>query len=168
MHVAQSIISRLCVQGDQERRVLHMAASIRLRHLRNRFLSATSTVQALPGAHRGSDQTVRNRLHSAGPRARRPYRGPVLTQRHRLNRVQWAQRRLWTVRHYWRHIWFNDESYFFLQRHGGKRGIYRRPNERYAQTCVNEAPPHGVGCGYLYRRKPLTACPRRTERAIRC
>ena len=46
---------------------------IRLHHLRNRFLSAQSTVQALPGNQRISRQTVRNRIHGAGLRAYRPY-----------------------------------------------------------------------------------------------
>jgi hypothetical protein len=36
--------------------------SIRLRHLRDRFTTATSTAAAIPGQRRISDQTVRNRL----------------------------------------------------------------------------------------------------------
>ena len=65
---------------------------IRLRHLRNRFLSAQSTVQALPGNQRISRQTVRNRIHGAGLRAYRPYQGNVLTRRHRQARMLWAIR----------------------------------------------------------------------------
>ena len=61
---------------------------IRLRHLRNRLASASSTVQSMSAARRISDQTVRNRLHDAGLWARRPYRGPVLTDRHRQNRLR--------------------------------------------------------------------------------
>ena len=44
---------------------------IRLRHLRDRFLSATTTARAIFG-RRVCSQTVRNRL-----RASRPYTGPV-------------------------------------------------------------------------------------------
>ena len=45
---------------------------IRLRHLRDRFTTATSTAAAIPGQHRISEQTVRNCLREAGIRARRP------------------------------------------------------------------------------------------------
>lgn len=119
---------------------------IRLRHLRNRLASASSTVQSMSAARRISDQTVRNRLHDAGLWARRPYRGPVLTDRHRQNRLQWAnQHRQWTVGNDWRRVWFSDESFFVLQRHDRRRRVYRRVHERYAQNSVDEAPPHGGG-----------------------
>ena len=75
---------------------------IRLRHLRNRFLSAQSTVQALPGNQRISRQTVRNRIHGAGLRAYRPYQGNVLTRRHRQARMLWAnQHQAWILRNHW-------------------------------------------------------------------
>jgi len=64
---------------------------IRLRHLRERFTTATSTASTIPGMRRISDQTVRNRLRDAGIRARRPVRAVVLNQQHRQNRLQWAQ-----------------------------------------------------------------------------
>lgn len=119
---------------------------IRLRHLRNRFLPASSTVQACAGVRRISDQTVRNRLHAAGLRAYRPLRGNVLTGRHRQARLQWAtQHRRWTLLNHWRHVWFSDESQFLLHRHDRRRRVYRRVNERYQQNCVDEAPPHGGG-----------------------
>ena len=119
---------------------------IRLRHLRNRFLSAQSTVQALPGNQRISRQTVRNRIHGAGLRAYRPYQGNVLTRRHRQARMLWAnQHQAWTLRNHWRHVWFSDESRFLLHRHDGRRRVYRRRGERYAAPCVDEALPHGGG-----------------------
>ena len=50
---------------------------------------------ALTGT-RVSVQTVRNRLHSAGLRARRPYVGVPLSQRHRQARLAWTrQHRRW-------------------------------------------------------------------------
>ena len=119
---------------------------IRLRHLRNRFLSAQSNVQALPCNQRISRQTVRNRIHGAGLRAYRPYQGNVLTRRHRQARMLWAnQHQALTLRNHWRHVWFSDESRFLLQRHDGRRRVYRRRGERYAAPCVDEAPPHGGG-----------------------
>ena len=50
---------------------------IRLRHLRDRFTTATSTAAAIPEQRRISDQTVRNRLREAGIRARRPVKAVV-------------------------------------------------------------------------------------------
>ena len=43
---------------------------IRLRHLRNRFTTASSTASVVPGLRTISDQTVRNRLREAGIRSR--------------------------------------------------------------------------------------------------
>jgi len=158
-NVARSTISRLWTRfratgtpADQPRSGRPRSTTpaqdrfIVLRHLRNRFLPASSTVQAIPGRRRISDQSVRNRLHAAGLHARRPVRGPVLTQRHRMNRLQWSRQRLhWTLQQDWRHVSFSDESHFLLQRHDRRRRVYRRRNERYAQNCVDEAPPHGGG-----------------------
>ena len=159
LNVSQSTISRLWNRFRQSGSTADAPRSgrprvttpaqdrfIRLRHLRNRFLSAQSTVQALPGNQRISRQTVRNRIHGAGLRAYRPYQGNVLTRRHRLARMLWAnQHQAWTLRNHWRHVWFSDESRFLLQRHDGRRRVYRRRGERYAAPCMDEAPPHGGG-----------------------
>jgi hypothetical protein len=75
---------------------------IRLRHLRDRFTTATSTAVAIPGQRRISNQTVRNRLREAGIRARRPVKAVVLTRRHRKVRLQWVRtHRVWLQQH-WR------------------------------------------------------------------
>jgi hypothetical protein len=97
---------------------------IRLRHLRNRFLPASSTVQIIPGARRISDQTVRNRLRAAGLRAYRLLGGNVLTRRYHQARLQWAtQHQHWTPRNHWRHIWFFDESSFLRHRNNRRRSV---------------------------------------------
>ena len=159
LNVSQSTISRLWNRFRQSGSTADAPRSgrprvttpaqdrfIRLRHLRNRFLSAQSTVQALPGNQRISRQTVRNRIHGAGLRAYRYYQGNVLTRRHRQARMLWAnQHQAWTLRNHWRHVWFSDESRFLLQRHDGRRRVYRRRGERYAAPCVDEAPPHSGG-----------------------
>ena len=69
---------------------------IRIRHLRNRFLTAESTAAGLPFPRRISSRTVLRRLAAVGIRPRRPYRGPNLTPRERL---QWARGHVrWTIR----------------------------------------------------------------------
>jgi transposase len=95
LNVSQSNISRLWDRYQQQGsthdrprsgrpRVTTPAQNshIRLRHLRNRFTTATSTAAAIPGQRRISHQTVRNRLLEAGIRTRRPVKAVVLTRRH--------------------------------------------------------------------------------------
>ncbi len=62
-----------------------------------------------------SDQTIRNRLHEGGLRARRPLVGPVLTAWHRGARLAFAiEHQNWQVCH-WRPVFFTDESRFTLK-----------------------------------------------------
>ncbi|KAL0165878.1 hypothetical protein M9458_037722, partial [Cirrhinus mrigala] len=57
-----------------------------------------------------SAQTVRNRLHEGGMRARRPQVGVVLTAQHRAGRLAFAREHQdWQIRH-WRPVLFTDES----------------------------------------------------------
>ena len=60
---------------------------IRVRHLRDRFTTATSISSSILGRHRVFDQTVWIRLREAGRNARRPVRGVSLNQRHCQNRL---------------------------------------------------------------------------------
>lgn len=118
--------------------------NIVLRHLRNRFLPAART-RAEMFQGRLSAQTIRNRLRSANLHARRPSRGPILTPFHRRQRLLWAQRHLrWTQRD-WNRVVFSDESRFTLRFADGRLRVWRRPNERYAQCCVQEVDRFGGG-----------------------
>jgi hypothetical protein len=56
---------------------------IRVFHLRNRTVAASTTTARIPGLRRISSQTVRKRLRQHGIRPRRPYFGAVLTPLHR-------------------------------------------------------------------------------------
>lgn len=157
-NVAQSTISRLWDRYQRYRltrdlprtgrpRVTSNAQDryIRLRHMRERFTTATSTASSIPGNRRISDQTVRNRLREAGLRARRPLRAVVLNNVHRQNRLQWAhEHRVWS-QHQWRKVWFSDESRFLLQRADGRARVYRRNNERFARNCIQEVDSFGGG-----------------------
>ena len=109
LNVSQSNISRLWDRYQQQcsthdrpwsgrPRVTTPAQNchIRLRHLRDRFTTATSTAAAIPEQRRISHQTVRNRLREAGIRARRPVKAVVLTRRHRQVGLQWVRtHRVW-------------------------------------------------------------------------
>ena len=118
---------------------------IRLLHLRNRTVAATVTPNRIPGLRRISAQTIRNRLRAHGLRARRPYFGATLRDRHRQARVRWCNTvRVWNLQN-WRRVWFSDESRFHLEKRDGRIRVYRRRNERFAQNCVVEVDNFGGG-----------------------
>ena len=99
---------------------------------------------ALTGT-RVSVQTVRNRLHSAGLRARRPYVGVPLSLRHRQARLTWTrQHRQWTNQQ-WATVLFTDESRFLLDMLDRRRRVWRRRGERYANCAIVEHDRYGGG-----------------------
>jgi hypothetical protein len=120
---------------------------IRFIHLRNRFVTAVHTARLTPGRTnvRNSDQTVRNRLHQCGRRARRPLKGSTLKQRHRACRLQWDRTRLRWNRNTWQNILFSDESRFCLKFSDGRARVYRRRGERFSDACVLETDRFGGG-----------------------
>ena len=109
---------------------------IRFIHLRNRFVTAVHTARLTPGRTnvRISDQTVRNRLHQCGLRARRPLKGSTLKQRHRAAPLQWGRTRLRWNRNTWQNILFSDESRFCLKFSDGRGRVYRRRGERFSDA----------------------------------
>jgi hypothetical protein len=67
-------------------------------HSRNRSTRATETARQTVGTHQRpiSADTIRHRLVASNLRCYRPASGPVLTPRHRQERLQWAfQRQNW-------------------------------------------------------------------------
>ena len=118
--------------------------AIRLAHLRNRHLTATETAVNTVGSHyrRINPKTVRNRL-----RARRPNVGLPLNRACRARRMAWVTSqapRCFPMRQ-WRHVFFTDESRFTLFRADGRRRLYRRRGERFADACVFERGRYGGG-----------------------
>lgn len=113
---------------------------IRLAHLRNRFHTAAATARTTIGLHglEISSRTVRRRLAEGGLSSRRPYVGPILTDRHRRVRREWALNDAYLDDHGWRDVVFSDESRFSLGQADGRVRVYRRSGERYADACVME------------------------------
>ena len=75
-------------------------------------------------------------MKAFGIRCRRPYRGPILTRRHRLFRRQWVQNQQQAVN--WRQVIFSDESLFDLYHTDGRIHVYQRRRERFANIAVVE------------------------------
>ena len=130
---------------------------IRQRHLRNRKLTASSTANLVIGTrgrpiHR---TTVGKRLGDHGIRCRRPAKVPVLSVRHRRQRLQWARANINNVN--WNSVLFSDESRFNLFNADGRVRVYRRRNERYADNCVIEHERYGGGSVMVWGLSGVTS-----------
>jgi len=109
-------------------------------HLRNRFTRATETARQTVGTHQRpiSADTVCHRLLASNLRCYRPAREPVLTPRHRQERLQWAlQRQNWRNQQ-WRNVIFSDESRYCISTADGRTRLWRRRGERYNDNCMME------------------------------
>ena len=116
---------------------------IHQRYLRDRFVTAESTSRVVVG-NRGapiSHYTIRRGLREHGITCHRPYRGLVLTLRHRHQRLIWARNHCGQR---WQNVVFSDESRFSLNANGRIR-VYRRRHERYVDNCIVENNPYGGG-----------------------
>ena len=89
-------------------------------------------------------------MREFGLRARRPYIGFPLTRAHRARRMAWLVvhgPRQFPIRQ-WRRVFFTDESRFTLFRPDGRRRVYRRRKERFADAYVLERDMFG-GCSVM-------------------
>ena len=105
------------------------------------------TARNTPGTRndRTSTSTVRRRLREANLRSHKAYRGNVLTADRRRRREAWCRRNVrWTQRQ-WRGVLFIDESRFCIDMNDGRKRVWRRPGERYADCCVRQALRWGGG-----------------------
>ena len=102
------------------------------------------TTSSRPHVH-VSAQTVRNRLHEGGMRARRPQVGPVLTAQHRAARLAFAREHQdWQIRH-WHPVLFTDESRFTLSTCDRRDRVWRRRGERSAACNILQHDRFAVG-----------------------
>ena len=124
----------------QDRRLSLMAQ-------RQRFDSAVTLGRDFEQTYgyRISAQTVRNRLHAANLRARRPVVRPHLTPRHRRCRLVFARDHTPFGRQRLRNVLWTDESEFNLDFNDGHRRVWRQRNERFRDCCVVEHDPFGGG-----------------------
>ncbi|KAI4888574.1 hypothetical protein NFI96_004052 [Prochilodus magdalenae] len=89
-----------------------------------------------PTAVNLSDQTIRDRPHEGGLRARRPVVGPVLTGQHRRARLAFAtEHQNWQI-HHRRLVLFTDESRFYLSTCDRRDRLWRRRGECYAACNI--------------------------------
>ena len=86
-------------------------------------------------------------MREFGLRARRPNVGLPLNWARRARPMAWVTAQApgrFPVRQ-WRRVFFTDESRFTLFRADGRRRLYRRRGERFADACVFERDRYGGG-----------------------
>ena len=160
LRVSQSVISRAWTRYQMTGSVQHRHGGGRPRSTnpaqdrylvvsasRNRHSNARKLqdeLQRASGVH-VSDQTVRNRLHDAGMRARRPAIRIPLSVNHRRARREWCQEHLAWDEEDWESVLFTDESKFCLDFTDGRRRVWRRKGERYHDATIEEHDRYGGG-----------------------
>jgi hypothetical protein len=134
-------------------------------HLQDRFATVAQTPWQTIGINQRpvSDDTIRRRLAVINLACRRPAKNPILTPRHRQERLQWATDR-WNWRHQqWRNNVFSDESCYCISTAHGRKRVWRRRGERYSDDCVVEKDSwrwtkhHGMGWHWTVQ-KTWTNC----------
>ena len=122
--MSQSVVSRMWTRFHLTGNVMHQHAGgrecsttraqdrfIALQAQRHQFNSATTLRRELQNATgvRFSTQTIRNRLHEAGLRSRRPAICIPLTRHHVQERLEWARDHVTWALNDWTPILFTDE-----------------------------------------------------------
>ena len=151
--VSQSVVSRMWNRFFMTGNVRHLHAWGRERSTnevqdrflvvqaqRHRFDNATTLRRDFQNATgvRISTQTIRNRLHDAGLRSRRPAIRVPLTRYHMQMRLEWARDHVTWTQNDWAPGLFTDESRFCVDFTDRRARVWRMPNERFAPVCVAE------------------------------
>ena len=125
--VSQSVVSRMWTRFHLSGNVMHQHAGgrersttraqdrfIALQSRRQRFNNATTVCSELQNATgvRLSTQTIKNQLHGAGLRSRRPAIHIPLTRHHVQERLEWTRNHVTCALNDWTPIPFTDESRF--------------------------------------------------------
>ena len=107
---------------------------------RHRFDNATTLCRDFQNATsvRTSTQTIRNRMHDAGLRSRRPAIRDPLTRYHVQIHLAWARDHVTWTQNDWAPVLFTDESRFCVDFTNRRARVWRMPNERFAPVCVAE------------------------------
>ena len=89
-----------------------------------------------------SAPTVRRRLLENGLRGCEAICKPLLSDKQRKRRLEWARSHVhWPVEK-WHRVLFSDESTFTVNNHAGNNYVRRRPKEQYRPYCISPTIKH--------------------------
>ena len=89
-----------------------------------------------------SAPTVRRRLLENGLRGCKARKKPLLTEKQRKRRLDWARSHVkWPIEK-WRKVLFSDESTFTVNNHAGNNFVRRKPEEEYWPYCISPTIKH--------------------------
>ena len=153
LDVSQSVVSRMWTgnvrhlhAGGRERSTNEVQDRfLVVQARRHRFDNATTLRRDFQNATgvRISTQTIRNRLHDAGLRSRRPAIRVPLTRYHVQMRLARARDHVTWTQNDWAPVLFTDESRFCVDFTDRRARVWRMPNERFAPVWRGLS--HGLG-----------------------
>ena len=151
--VSQSVVSRMWNRFITTGNVRHLHAGRRERstnEVQDRFLVVQARRHRFDNATgvRISTQTIRNRLHDAGLRSRRPAIRVPLTRYHVQMRLAWARDHVTWTQNDLAPVLFTDESRLCVDFTDRRARVWRMPNERFAPVCVAEHDRFGGGLSH--------------------
>jgi Transposase/DDE superfamily endonuclease len=90
------------------------------------------------------NNTVRNYLHDEGVGSYVARKKPLLTPKHRKDRLRWSRdKRNWGDE--WKQVVWSDESRFALFESDGRVRVWRNPGESYNENCILPTVKFGGG-----------------------
>ena len=89
--------------------------------------------------------TVRRILNTEGFHARTPRRTPLLTQKHKKSRLQYAENHINKPPKFWNYVLWSDETKLELFGPMDQRYVWRKKNEAYAEKNTLPRMKHGGG-----------------------
>ncbi len=85
-----------------------------------------------------SECTTRRTLKQMGSSSRRPRRVPLLSNKKRKRRLQFARaHQNWTIED-WKNVAWSDESQFLLRHSDGRVRIWRKEHESMDPSCLSQ------------------------------
>lgn len=155
-----SIVRKFKVEGTvatlpgrgRKRKVSAAATRVLRRQVaRNPRLTAKDLQQDLAAAGTEvSVSTVRRILNAEGFHARSPRRTPLLTQRHKKSRLQFALNYINKPKRFWDSVLWSDETKVELFGPMDQRYVWRKKNEAYAEKNTLPTVKHGGGSVMLW------------------
>lgn len=142
-------IEKMPKSGRPRKTTFWMDRRIKRISQRDPWLSGPRIVAEIPELD-VSPRTVQRRLVEAKLYSRRPAKKPLVSERNRRARLEFARLHLhWTVQD-WKKILFSDETRYKIFNSDGMRRVRRPINKRFHPKYVTPTIKHGKGSVFLW------------------